>query len=93
MKLLNIKKLIWPAFAVSTLLLTITLTHNSIAVRSSSNEISEKANAKSHDSADIVFEKLSHDFGKVQMGETIKTEFVFHNNGKGNLLIKDVKAG
>ena len=40
----------------------------------------------------IDFEHLDFDFGTIQIGEKVAHRFIFKNNGKGDLLIKDVSA-
>jgi hypothetical protein len=37
------------------------------------------------------FENEYHDFGRVTDGESVKWKFKFRNEGKGNLIISDVK--
>ncbi len=39
----------------------------------------------------IVFEKESHDFGKLESGEVVSYSFKFKNEGKSTLLIKQVR--
>ncbi len=40
----------------------------------------------------IKFTELSHDFGKVEQNASLKYSFVFKNEGKGTLIIENVKA-
>jgi hypothetical protein len=40
----------------------------------------------------ITFDKLEHDFGKLNAGETVKTKFKITNTGKENLIISDCKG-
>ena len=40
----------------------------------------------------IHFEEMSHDFGAVAQGETVRHYFVFTNAGDGELVIEKVSA-
>jgi len=44
------------------------------------------------EAAKIKFSELSHDFGKVDQNASLKYSFVFKNEGKGTLIIENVKA-
>jgi hypothetical protein len=47
---------------------------------------------KPGEAAKIKFTELSHDFGKVDQNASLKYSFVFKNEGKGTLIIENVKA-
>jgi len=47
---------------------------------------------KPGEAAKIKFPELSHDFGKVEQNASLKYSFVFKNEGKGTLIIENVKA-
>ena len=47
---------------------------------------------KSGEASKIKFVELSHDFGKVEQNASLKYSFVFKNEGKGTLIIENVKA-
>ena len=54
----------------------------------------EKAAAVSEASpiiAAMTFDKVSHDFGTIEEGDTVQTTFTFTNTGKADLLIVDVE--
>ena len=38
------------------------------------------------------FDKVSHDFGTIEEGETVQTTFNFTNTGKADLLIVDARG-
>ena len=40
----------------------------------------------------ITFDKMVHDFGTIQAGKKVETEFVFKNTGKSELIIRKTKA-
>ncbi len=55
----------------------------------------EKAAAASDVStitAAMSFDKVSHDFGTIEEGETVQTTFIFTNTGKADLLIVDARG-
>ena len=47
---------------------------------------------KPGEASKIKFAELSHDFGKVEQNASLKYSFVFKNEGKGTLIIENVKA-
>jgi hypothetical protein len=47
---------------------------------------------KPGEASKIKFTELSHDFGKVEQNASLKYSFVFKNEGKGTLIIENVKA-
>jgi len=47
---------------------------------------------KPGEAAKIKFADLNHDFGKVEQNSSLKYSFVFKNEGKGTLIIENVKA-
>lgn len=47
----------------------------------------QKANAP-----EALFERTTHEFGKITAGSTVKTAFKFTNNGKSDLIIRKTKA-
>jgi hypothetical protein len=47
---------------------------------------------KPGEASKIKFNELSHDFGKVEQNSSMKYSFVFKNEGKGTLIIENVKA-
>lgn len=49
-------------------------------------------NVQSVSNADIVFEKETHDFGKLQKGDPGTCTFVFKNTGTEPLILSNVKA-
>tara|TARA_B100000963_G_scaffold269744_1_gene237899 strand:+ start:1403 stop:1903 length:501 start_codon:yes stop_codon:yes gene_type:complete len=55
----------------------------------------EKAAAASESSpitAAMTFDKVSHDFGTIEEGDTVQTTFTFTNTGKADLLIVDARG-
>ena len=55
----------------------------------------EKAAAASESSpitAAMSFDKVSHDFGTIEEGDTVQTTFTFTNTGKADLLIVDARG-
>ena len=55
----------------------------------------EKAAAASETktiTAEMNFDKVSHDFGTIEEGETVQTAFNFTNTGKADLLIVDARG-
>ena len=55
----------------------------------------EKAAAASESSpitAAMSFDKVSHDFGTIEEGDTVQTSFTFTNTGKADLLIVDARG-
>ena len=55
----------------------------------------EKATAASDTAkatAAMTFDKVSHDFGTIDEGETVQTTFTFTNTGKTDLLIVDARG-
>jgi len=47
---------------------------------------------KPGEASKIKFSEVSHDFGKVEQNASLKYSFVFKNEGKGTLIIENVKA-
>lgn len=47
---------------------------------------------KPGEASKIKFNELSHDFGKVEQNASLKYSFIFKNEGKGTLVIENVKA-
>jgi hypothetical protein len=47
---------------------------------------------KPGEASKIKFIELSHDFGKVEQNASLKYSFVFKNEGRGTLIIENVKA-
>ena len=55
----------------------------------------EKAAATSESTpitAAMTFDKVSHDFGTIEEGDTVQTTFTFTNTGKADLLIVDARG-
>tara|TARA_Y100001980_G_C14506444_1_gene282026 strand:- start:371 stop:871 length:501 start_codon:yes stop_codon:yes gene_type:complete len=55
----------------------------------------EKAAAASESTpitAAMTFDKVSHDFGTIEEGDTVQTTFTFTNTGKADLLIVDARG-
>jgi hypothetical protein len=55
----------------------------------------EKAGAASETktiTAEMNFDKVSHDFGTIEEGETVQTTFNFTNTGRADLLIVDARG-
>jgi hypothetical protein len=67
-----------------------------MAVRAEAQQAQQPAPAqkvqKPGEASKIKFNELSHDFGKVEQNSSLKYSFVFKNEGKGTLIIENVKA-
>ena len=65
---------------------------NQSATKKVDQEKAAKASDTSSMTAAMTFDKVSHDFGTIQEGETVQTTFNFTNTGKVNLLIVDARG-
>jgi len=57
------------------------------------NKAALPAMNKDGKSPKLVFNELTHDFGKQVAGPPLTHTFIFHNKGDGMLVIEKVKAG
>lgn len=58
----------------------------------SSNQTSTTGTGNSENAPVMKFEKTTHDFGKLKVGDTITYNFKFSNTGKSPLIITDAYA-
>jgi len=65
---------------------------NQSATKKVDQEKAAKASDTSPITAAMTFDKVSHDFGTIQEGETVQTTFNFTNTGKVDLLIVDARG-
>ena len=80
-----IKKVFLGLIAVSMLLAC----NNST---STGNATASTTAASNSDAPVMKFEKETHDFGKIKIGDKINYDFKFTNTGKSPLIIKDARA-
>ena len=65
---------------------------NESASKKVDQEKAAEASNNSSITAAMTFDKVSHDFGTIQEGETVQTTFNFTNSGKVDLLIVDARG-
>ena len=65
---------------------------NENATKKVDQEKAAEASNTSTLTAAMTFDKVSHDFGTIQEGETVQTTFNFTNTGKVDLLIVDARG-
>ena len=65
---------------------------NQSATKKVDQEKAAKASDTSPITAAMTFDKVSHDFGTIEEGETVQTTFNFTNTGKVDLLIVDARG-
>ena len=79
------------AFMVS-FLLTSCETDPSKKIKEQNVELTKERLKNTGDFPVIEFDKNNHDFGEIQEGEIVKTEFRFTNVGKSDLIISDASG-
>lgn len=76
--------------SILSLLFAVYLSINFVVAQSAEADNSTNSNDKNK--AEIVFEKLVHDFGSIQLNSDGSCEFNFTNEGKSPLILSNVKS-
>ncbi|MBL6643315.1 MAG: DUF1573 domain-containing protein [Flavobacteriaceae bacterium] len=84
------KKIAW--IFVSILILGVSSCNESASKKVDQEKASENANKAATANAAMTFDKMSHDFGTIQEGETVQTTFTFTNTGQSDLIIVDARG-
>jgi len=73
-------------------LIIISYSCNQSASKKVNQEKAAAASESSPTTAAMSFDKVSHDFGTIEEGDTVQTTFTFTNTGKADLLIVDARG-